>query len=208
LPPFDVHAPLLSLPQLFQTGLASIPAEVPYLRADPGLVEHWEHELTQWPGLRIGIAWQGNPRSADDPSRSLPLACFEPLARVPGVRLISLQKGPGCEQIDRLAGRFPVTDLSPRLDEASGPFRDTVAVMKNLDLVVTSDTVIAHLAGALAVPVWVALPFVPEWRWLLDREDSPWYPTMRLFRQTKQGNWREVFEGIAYELSRKRPAAL
>jgi tetratricopeptide (TPR) repeat protein len=206
LPPFDVHAPLLSLPLLFGTELATVPAEVPYLRADHRLVEHWRDELARvaGAGIRVGIAWQGNPRSADDRRRSLPLEHFEPLARVPGLTLISLQKGPGREQIDRLNDRFAVTDLGAQLDETSGPFMDTAALMKSLDLVVTSDTVIAHLGGALAIPVWVALPFIPEWRWLLNRVDSPWYPTMRLFRQTETGNWHELFERIAGELMRER----
>ena len=123
------------------------------------------------------------------------LAHFAPLARLPGVRLISLQKGFGSEQVASVD--FPVLDLSGRLDEASGRFMDTAAVMCNLDLVVTSDTAMPHLAGALGVPVWVALPFSPDWRFLLEREDSPWYPSMRLFRQTAFGEWPAVFERIA-----------
>jgi hypothetical protein len=134
------------------------------------------------------------------------LAQFAPLARVPGVRLLSLQKGLGREQIPALRGLFPVTDLGAELDEATGPFLDTAAVMMNLDLVVTSDTSIAHLAGALGVPVWVALQDVPDWRWLLDREDSPWYPTMRLFRQTTPGRWEDVFDRIAEALRRRMAA--
>src|SRR5262249_38603289 len=106
-------------------------------------------------------------------------------------------------QLAGVADLFPVTDLGSRLDETGGAFMDTAAVMKNLDLVVTSDTAAAHLAGALGVPVWVALPFIPDWRWLLDREDSPWYPSMRLFRQTERGNWAEVFERIARALQEK-----
>src|SRR5207248_11489066 len=125
------------------------------------------------------------------------LARFAPLAGVEGVRLVSLQKGPGVEQLHVLAGRFPVMELVEELDTEGGAFLDTAAVMKNLDLVVTSDTAAAHLAGALGVPVWVALPFAPDWRWLLAREDSPWYPTMRLFRQAEAGNWAEVFDRIA-----------
>jgi len=150
--------------------------------------------------FKVGIAWQGSPKYRNDHERSVPLAHFAALARVPGVQLISLQIGPGIEQLACLAGLFPVTDLGSHLDETAGPFMDTAAVMKNLDLVVTSDTVIPHLAGALAVPVWVALPLAPDWRWLLEREDSPWYPSMRLFRQAERGNWTEVFERIAGEL--------
>ena len=128
------------------------------------------------------------------------MAQFAPLARLPGVRLISLQKGFGSEQI--AAVDFPVLDLSDRLDEAAGPFMDTAAVIRNLDLVVTADTAIAHLAGALGAPVWLALQLSPDWRWLLGRDDSPWYPTMRLFRQTTFGQWPDVFERIAEAAAR------
>jgi protein O-GlcNAc transferase len=198
LPQFDVHAPLLSLPHLFRTTLATVPAEIPYLSADPGLVEVWRRELVPLDGYKVGICWQGNPRHAWDRMRSIPLSQFAALARVDGVRLFSLQKGPGSEQLG--AAAFAVTDLGCRLDENSGPFMDTAAVMKNLDLVISSDTAVAHLAGALAVPVWIVLPFLPDWRWLLAREDSPWYPTMWLFRQRSRGNWNEVFERIAAAL--------
>ena len=127
-------------------------------------------------------------------SRSfLPIACFEPLARLTGVRLISLQKHAGREQIAEFAARFPIIDLGDRLDETSGAYFDTPAAMLSLDLVITPDSSLAHAAGALGVPVWLALPYVPEFRWLLDREDSPWYPTMRLFRQTSPGDWPGVF---------------
>jgi hypothetical protein len=122
------------------------------------------------------------------------------------VHLLSLQKGPGREQLPAIPGRLPVTDLGGQLDETTGAFMDTAAVMKNLDLVITSDTAIAHLAGALGVPVWVALNDVPDWRWLLDREDSPWYPTMRLFRQSRPGQWADVFERIAEALHRRLAA--
>ncbi len=202
LPHFDVRAPLLSVPGILKTSLATLPATVPYLFADPDLVERWRQDLEQSPGFKIGIAWQGNPKYRADRFRSIPLEQFAPLARLEGVRLLSLQKGPGTEQLAALAGRFPVTDLGSKLDEASGPFMDTAAVLKCLDLVVTSDTALAHLAGALGVPVWVALPFIPDWRWLMHREDSPWYPTMRLFRQSERGNWPAVFERIAGEVKK------
>jgi ADP-heptose:LPS heptosyltransferase len=125
------------------------------------------------------------------------------LAAVDQVRLISLQKGFGAEQIEALRGRFPVVDFKDQVDEQSGPFMDTAAIMKNLDLVVTSDTSIAHLAGSLGVPVWVALDFAAEWRWLTDREDSPWYPTMRLFRQAELGQWDDVFSQIAAAIGQR-----
>jgi tetratricopeptide (TPR) repeat protein len=200
LPPFDVHAPLLSLPRIFGTTLASVPADVPYLCADAALVESWRSELSSVPGVKIGIAWQGNPRFPADCMRSIPLTPFTPLAQVEGVRLFSLQKGTGREQLAAVATYLPVIDLADRLDETTGGFMDTAAVMKNLDLVVTSDTSIAHLAGALGVPVWVALGLGADWRFLVGREDSPWYPTTRLFRQTRMGDWDGVFERIATEL--------
>jgi hypothetical protein len=118
------------------------------------------------------------------------------LAQIPGIRLISLQKGVGSEQLAEARDLFPITDLAGELDEACGPFMDTAAVIKNVDLVVTSDTAAAHLAGALGVPVWLALPLAPDWRWLLDRADSPWYATMRLFRQRQRGTWQDVFDDI------------
>jgi tetratricopeptide (TPR) repeat protein len=200
LPAFDVQAPLLSLPGVFHTALGDVPAAVPYLFADPNLVQRWRQELGRLAGFKIGIAWQGNPLHQSDRSRSIPLGSFEPLARCSGVRLLSLQKEAGVEQLREIAGRFSVIDLGSRMDEASGAFMDTSAVMMSLDLVVTSDTAIAHLAGALGVPVWVALSFVPDWRWLLGRSDSPWYPTMRLFRQDSRGDWQGVFEKIKAEL--------
>ena len=199
LPDFDVHSPLFSMPYVFRTSLTTIPAGHPYLFADPGLEEQWRRELAPVGDFKVGICWQGNPKHAWDRLRSIPLGQFAPLARLDGVRLFSLQKGPGSEQIKEAA--FPITDLACRLDEASGPFMDTAAVMKNLDLIITADTSIAHLAGALGVPVWIALPFLPDWRWLLAREDSPWYPTVRLFRQTNRGNWQEVFERIAGQVT-------
>jgi tetratricopeptide (TPR) repeat protein len=207
-PPFDCHAPLLSLPGIFRTTLQDVPANVPYLFAEPGLIEQWRAELSVYRGFRVGIAWQGNPKYKGDRLRSIPLASFEPLARLEGVHILSLQKGFGSEQLQGVD--FPVVGLGSRLDEASGPFRDTAAVMKNLDLIITSDTAIAHLAGALAVPVWVALPFSAHWVWLMSRDDSPWYPTMRLFRQKSWGNWEQVFERMASALrdqvARPRPA--
>jgi hypothetical protein len=158
--------------------------------------------------FKIGIAWQGSSRYPADRCRSIPLTRFEPLARVPGVQLISLQKGPGSEQLRELGKaptHFPVTGLGDRLDtDEAGAFTDTAAVLMSLDLVVSSDTAVAHLAGALGVPVWLALPWVPDWRWLLGRDDSPWYPSMRLFRQPRPGDWDAVFRRMATALAEKR----
>ena len=162
------------------------------------MTDRWRQELAGIDGLRIGIVWQGSRTYIGDRWRSLPLSHFAPLARLPGVRLISLQKGFGSEQI--AAVDFPVIDLAGRLDEATGPFLDTAAVIRNLDLVVTADTAVGHLAGALGAPVWLALAVTTDWRWQRDRDDSPWYPTARLFRQTSFGQWSDVFERMAQAL--------
>jgi Flp pilus assembly protein TadD len=198
LPPFDVYCPLLSLPGLFGATPGSVPADVPYLRAEPDRVERWRQALEPIAGFRVGLAWRGSPTMLPyDRWRSIPLSRVEPLARIEGVRLIGLQLGPGSEDIGALAGRFSVVDLADRLDESAGAFLDTAAVMMNLDLVVTCDTAIVHLAGALGVPAWLILSTVPNWRWLLDREDTPWYPTVRLFRQVFAGCWDEPIGRMA-----------
>jgi tetratricopeptide (TPR) repeat protein len=202
LPAFDVHAALLSLPHLLGTTLASVPAEVPYLFADPERVERWREELAGLEGFKIGIAWQGNRQHPWDRHRSFALACFEGLARLEGVRLVSLQKGAGAEQVGQLRGRFPVLELPTEEDAARAAFMDTAAVMQHLDLVISADTAIAHLAGGLGVPVWVALSAITDWRWLRGRDDSPWYPSMRLFRQKTLGDWEGVFDRLAAELNR------
>jgi Flp pilus assembly protein TadD len=207
LPDFDVQAPLLSLPRILGTTLATVPTEVPYLTAEAGLVDFWRWELRAWPGFRIGIAWQGSPAHQADRCRSVPLAQFAPLARLPGVRLVSLQKGPGREQLAGFSARHALVDLGNRLDETAGAFRDTAAVMKNLDLVISADTAVAHLAGALAVPAWVVLPFHADWRWLHGRDESPWYPTLRLFRQDKPGDWEGVFHRLVVAVTRLQAQA-
>jgi tetratricopeptide (TPR) repeat protein len=197
LPPHDVRAPLMSLPLLFGTRIETIPATIPYLTADPVLVEQWRGRFAALAGFKIGINWQGNPQFRFDKQRSFTVTEFAPLAAVPGVQLVSLQHGPASEQLRAVAAQWPITDLGGRLDEEAGPFMDRAAVLMHLDLVVTSDTSIAHLAGALGVPVWVALGKAPYWCFLLEREDTPWYPTMRLFRQERTGEWGPVFERIA-----------
>jgi Flp pilus assembly protein TadD len=196
LPAFAVHCPLLSLARIFNAGVAPIPVEVPYLQVDPAQVERWRREISTLNHLKIGIVWQGSTGYRWDSLRSVALAEFAPLAHVPDVHLISLQKGYGIEQIGTVD--FAVTDLGSRFDPVS--LADVAAAIKNLDLVVTVDTAIGHLAGALGMPVWVALSRGPDWRWMLERTDSPWYPTMRLFRQKLFGVWADVFERIAREL--------
>jgi len=216
-PQYDVQAALMSLPGLFGTTPDNVPRDVPYLSAGPALVEHWRSELAPLrhdnrkskiqnrKSLLVGIAWHGNHHFRPGLHRSIPLAAFEPITRLPSVQLISLQKGPGSEQIAQAPFADRIIDLSSTLDEDSGPFMDTATIMTQLDLVISCDTALAHLAGALAVPIWVALPAVAEWRWLLDRDDTPWYPTMRLFRQRESGNWSEVFERIAEAVRTKLP---
>ena len=200
LPSFDLHVPLLNLPSIFRTDLTNLPADIPYLTADPRLVKSWRDELASHEGFKIGLNWQGNPGYALDRNRSIALKRFAPLASVSGAQFFSLQKKDGAGQLAEVTKTWPIHDWGPRLDEHSGAFMDTAAVMKGLDLVITSDTATAHLAGALGVKVWVALMLVPEWRWLLERAESPWYPTMRLFRQTTPGDWQPVFQRMADEL--------
>ncbi|HEX4146691.1 MAG TPA: tetratricopeptide repeat protein [Pirellulales bacterium] len=198
LPHTDFYLPLLSAPGALGTDAVTIPNRVPYLAADAQLTAKWGRELAGLRGMKIAIAWQGARGFRLDSQRSIPLSQFAPLARLPGVRLISLQKGFGSEQVATVD--FPLLDLSDRLDEDAGPFMDTAAVIRSVDLVVTANTAIAHLAGALGTPVWLALHVSPDWRWQLGRDDSPWYPTMRIFRQASIGQWADVFERMARAL--------
>ncbi len=200
LPRFDVQAPLLSLPRIFRTSLTTIPAAVPYLHVSPALVQKWRMERPPGSAFRIGIAWQGNPGNRGDRFRSFPLAKLAGIARLPGVELVSLQVGPGTEQLRSWPAQAPVLNLENRLGGAFDSFANIAAVMKHLDLVISCDSAVAHLAGALGVPIWVPLPHIADWRWLLERDDSPWYPTMRLFRQSRAGNWEAVFDKIANAL--------
>ncbi|WP_376967519.1 tetratricopeptide repeat-containing glycosyltransferase family protein (plasmid) [Azospirillum sp. A26] len=196
LPDFDVQIPVLSLPALFGTRLESVPSRVPYLSAEPDLVARWGGRLTEAAkdggGLKVGIVWAGSPTHGNDRNRSVGLAPFARLAAIPGVSLVSIQKGPTEGQAANPPGGFPLLNLSPDIRD----FADTAAIMTGLDLVVCVDTSVAHLAGALGVPVWVLLPFAPDWRWMLDREDSPWYPTMQLFRQDKPGSWDDALNRL------------
>jgi tetratricopeptide (TPR) repeat protein len=201
----DYHSALMSLPLAFRTTLADIPAHIPYLRADPLRMARWREQLGA-AGFRIGIAWQGS-RNRIDRGRSVPLAMFAPLAAIPGVRLISLQKDAAPGQPGDRASGMPVEFLDDSFDSGPQAFLDSAAVMMHLDLVISSDTALVHLAGALGRPTWVALQQVPDWRWLLDRADSPWYPTLRLFRQPRRGDWDSVFAAIRQELARVVAAA-
>ena len=195
---YDYRISLLDIPHVLKTTVETIPSPSPYLHAAPHTIERWGAVLPK-DGMKIGIAWQGNPSSPVDRGRSFPLSCFAPIAKIPGLHLISLQKRHGLDQLRKMPS---VMTLGDQFDSGPDAFADTAALMMHLDLIVTSDTSIAHLAGALGRPVWVALKKVPEWRWLTDREDSPWYPTMRLFRQTTAGDWSDVFARMAVEIKR------
>ena len=193
---FNAQIPLSSLPRAFGTRLETIPARVPYIHSTNAGRERWARRIGAH-GLKIGIIWQGNANPEADLARSVPLSCFAPLARIPGARLISLQKGFGTEQLADLPPGMLVETLGDDFDAGDDAFVDSRAVIDILDLIVTCDTSMAHLAGALGAPVWVALKKDAEWRWLQDRDDSPWYPTMRLFRQDRRGEWDAVFERMA-----------
>jgi Flp pilus assembly protein TadD len=191
----DYHVPMLSLPLAFGTRVATIPATVPYLRAEPERVAHWRQRIGAT-GFKIGINWQGNPSSPADRGRSFPVREFSRIASLRGVRLISLQYDAGSEQLHSLPDGMHVETLGDDFNRGPDAFLDSAAAMECLDLVITSDTAVAHLAGALARPTWVALMSVPDWRWLQGRADSPWYPTLRLFRQPQRSRWDAVFDEI------------
>lgn len=198
-PKFDYYMPMLSLPGIFGVPPAAATATVPYFRPDPERVAFWRDELAAVPGLKVGIAWQGSKAHKGDKLRSVPLTRFAPLAAVPGVSLCSLQKGPGSEQLTEGAGpAMGIIDLGAKI---ASELADAAALMMNLDLIVSVDTAVIHLAGALGRPVWVALPSAADWRWLRSGDETPWYPTLRLYRQTMRGEWDAVFGRIAVSLA-------
>lgn len=187
----DFQAPLMSLPRLFRTTLETIPGNGPYLVADAALMAATA-PLVAGSGRRIGLVWQGNPRQVDEPHRSIPLAALAPLVALPGATFYGLQRDHGRDQLTNFSGRDRIVDLGPRLDDLA----TTAAVLTHLDLVITTCTAVAHLAGALGRPVWVLLKRGADWRWMLDRPDSPWYPTARLIRQRRPGDWRDVAKRV------------
>ena len=199
---FDFQCALMSLPHCFNTNASSIPNKVPYLAAEGNLNCRWKERIDE-AGFKIGIAWQGNPEGKVDKGRSIPLEEFIPLTYLPNVRLISLQKHHGLDHLTRLPSGVKIETLGDDFDSGPDAFIDTAAVINNLDVIITSDTSIAHLAGALGRLTWVALQYVPDWRWMLDRDDSPWYPTVRLFRQTETRDWGDVVERVRSELDRR-----
>jgi len=190
---FDYHSALLSLPRAFGTRIETIPAAIPYLKADPARMACYRERIGT-AGFRIGICWQGSYIAG---IRSFPLTSFEDVAALPGVRLISLQKGAGAEQVETLPPGMAVEVLG---DGFPQDFSDTAAAMEALDLVISCDTSVAHLAGALGRPCWTVLRFGADWRWLTGRGDTPWYPGMRLFRQPAPGDWPGVFRQMVSEI--------
>jgi Flp pilus assembly protein TadD len=203
-PSFAAYCPLSGLPRLHSTRLETVPDGVPYLKADPDRAAAWHTRLSgliQPNARRIGIVWAGRATHNNDANRSMSLAELHPLADMDGITLVSLQKGPAQAEIATYFGRAPLLNLGA----AVADFVDTMAVIETLELVVTVDTAVAHLAGAMGRAVWIMLPHAPDWRWLLNRNDSPWYPTVRLFRQPRTGDWNSVVRSVVEALSRLPP---
>jgi hypothetical protein len=197
LPHFDLHCPMLSLPLAFGTTLESIPAKTPYLHADAILIEHWAKRISPSDDrLKVGLVWAGRPTHFNNRNRSIPLTLFSRLGGVSGVRYFSLQKAQTSGNQSAAVAGFEMTDWTDELTD----FADTAALVANLDLVITVDTAIAHLAGAMGKPAWVLLPHPADFRWLLERDDSPWYPTLRLFRQTRSRDWEEPLARVVQNL--------
>jgi tetratricopeptide (TPR) repeat protein len=195
LPHFDVRCPLMSLPLAFKTTIETIPSTVPYITVRKNAVETWRSRLSAQE-LKVGIAWAGNPEFGGDRDRSILLKNILKVTRIDGTKYFSLQK-------DLRDGDDELLNANPgivRVDKDLNDFEDTAAIMMSLDLVISSDTSIANLAGALGRPLWVLLPFMPDWRWLLDRNDTPWYPTARLFRQANAGDWTTVLDDVCAAL--------
>jgi tetratricopeptide (TPR) repeat protein len=198
LPAFDVQCPLLSLPFVFRTRLATIPTSVPYLRADDRIASIWKSRLAVENNTRrVGLVWAGSKTHRNDRNRSIALSMLGALANTAGVTFVSLQKGYAADQAKSAPPGMRLMDYSDEIRD----FADTAGLIANLDLLITVDTSVAHLAGALGKPVWVMLPFAPDWRWMIDRDDSPWYPTMRLFRQRSMGHWADVIERVSQALA-------
>jgi len=194
--PFDLYMPLLSLPEMFTPTPEAIPAPTPYVRAEPELVQQWRLRLGTTAALRVGLVWAGNPSHKNDRNRSCRLATLTPLAQIPHVALFSLQTGPAAAQLNQLPPGIVVQDVGRALSD----FADTAAVLEHLDLVITVDTAVAHLAGAMGKPVWTLIPFAPDWRWGQHHPQTPWYPTMRLFRQPAPQAWEPVCQDLAAAL--------
>lgn len=206
-PHFDVHSPIMSLPYALKTRIDTIPAEIPYLYADEKLVGHWKEKLAADKNFKIGICWQGNDNYATPllratvAQKSVHPRQFAPICEVPGISVYSLQKTTGTDQLKDLPSSMHIITFDGDFDQSNGRFMDTAAVIKNLDLVITVDTSISHLAAGLGTPTWVMLPNPADWRWMLNRTDSPWYPeVLRLFKQPSPGDWENMILEVAQEL--------
>lgn len=204
LPTHDKAILLMNLPLSCAANIKTIPNN-PYLYADEKLVSFWKNRIAGDTGFKIGLCWGELPQTALIQTsaygkRSMPLQKLAPLAKIPGISLYSLQKVDGMEQLNKLPTEMKLITFDTDFDESHGRFMDTAALMKNMDLVITLDTAPAHLAGALGVTTWLYLPYAPEWRWMVEGTNSPWYPTMRLFRQHHPGNWDEVVQDIVQAL--------
>ncbi len=197
LPEFDIHCPLLSLPLAFGTRLDTIPADIPYLTVPPDRITAWSSHLERSALHRVGLAWSGGRTHRNDHNRSIALTHLAPLFADPQIQFVSLQQELRDGDLEILQANPQIVHFGDELHD----FADTAAVVSELDVVISVDTSVAHLAGALGKPVWILLPFAPDWRWLLDRKDSPWYPTARLFRQPKIADWDGVIECVRQELS-------
>ncbi len=201
VPAFDAYCPLSGLPRLFGTDLSTIPAPVPYVRADPAKVAQWRTRLAELipQGFQaVGIVWAGRPTHGNDYNRSMTLQMLAPLGRLERTALVSLQMGPAMAQVSDYYGPAPLINLGAEIVD----FTDTMAILEVLDRVVAVDTSIVHLAGAMGRPVSVLLPFAPDWRWLRERSDSPWYPSLDLFRQPRTGAWAEPVAAVVESLRR------
>lgn len=197
IPKHDYHVSLLSLPGIFNTDAKTIPRMIPYLHVPDSYMRKWQERIPNSERLKIGIVWAGNPGHANDANRSIPLLSFLPILQIENIDFYSLQKKFGLEQLAQLPSQINLVNLDADIFE----YADTAACIMQLDLVITVDTSVAHLAGALGKPVWTLLTFVPDWRWQLKRDDSPWYPTMRLFRQPLISDWPTVIEQVAESLN-------
>jgi hypothetical protein len=196
----DVYIQSLSLPYFFRTTIDTVPNRIPYLFPEPGKVATWRQLLAGDAVYRVGLVWRGSARNPMDRERSCSLAAFAPLATLGGIHYYSLQLGAAAEEAKSPPAGMRFTDMSPQFEGLSDTASDTAALIANLDMVISVDTGVAHLAGALGIPVMMLLTFVPDWRWLIDRENSPWYPTMRVFRQEQPGDWGEVIERVRIAL--------
>ncbi len=204
---YELQVSIFELPFVLKYSYDTLPSDTSYLKTDLGLVFYWSKKLRKDNGFKIGVNWRGNPKVKAGLHRSCRLKDFAPIAEIPNVKLYSLQKGRGKLEIEEFNKTHSITDFGEELDQAHGPFMDTAAIMVNMDLIITIDTSICHLAGGLGRPTWIALPLRVDWRWLLNRTDTPWYPTVQLFRQERAGDWSQVFNEMADALTKQLNAS-